>query len=54
MTIVQLLIVGGIGGMIYKLDEIEANQRAQMARQEMTDRRLDRLEARTYRGAETP
>jgi hypothetical protein len=51
MTIVQMLIVAGIGGVIYELEELKSTMAASMARQEMDERRIDRIESRVYRGS---
>jgi hypothetical protein len=51
MTIVQLLIVAGIGGVIYELEELKSTMAASLARQEMDERRLDRIESHLWRGS---
>jgi hypothetical protein len=50
MTIVQLLIVAGIGGVIVELEGLKSAMAASMARQEMDEKRLDRIESHLWRG----
>lgn len=51
MTIVQMLIVAGIGGVIFELEELKSTMAASLARQEMDERRLDRIESHLWRGS---
>lgn len=50
LTIVGGLIVLGIGAVIYQLADMKADLRASLTRQELDEQRLDRVEARVYRG----
>jgi hypothetical protein len=50
LGIVGGLIVLGIGAVIYQLADMKADLRASLTRQEMDEKRLDRVEARVYRG----
>lgn len=50
LGIVGMLIVAGIGAVIYQLADMKADLRASLTRQEMDEKRLDRVEARVYRG----
>ncbi len=54
MNILGGLIVVGIGAVIYQLEELKSQMSASLARQEMDEKRLDRVEQRLYRGAESP
>jgi hypothetical protein len=51
MNILGGLIVVGIGAVIYQLEDLKSSMAASLARQEMDDRRIDRLEQRVYRGS---
>lgn len=51
MNILGGLIVVGIGAVIYQLEDLKSQMSAALARQEMEEHRLDRVEARVYRGA---
>jgi hypothetical protein len=54
LNILGGLIVVGIGAVIYQLEELKSQMSASLARQEMDEKRLDRVEQRVYRGAESP
>jgi hypothetical protein len=51
LTIVGSLIALGIGAVAFELADLKADMRASLARQEMEEKRIDRLEQRVYRGA---
>ncbi len=50
LGIVGLLVVAGIGAVVYQLSDMKADLRASLTRQEMDEKRLDRVEAKLYRG----
>jgi hypothetical protein len=50
LGIVGTLIAMGIGAVAYQLSDLKADMRASLARQEMDEKRIDRLENHTYRG----
>ena len=51
LGIVGLLVVAGIGAVVYQLSDMKADLKASLTRQEMDEKRLDRVEAKLYRGA---
>lgn len=51
LTIVGSLIAAGIGAVVYELADLKATMSASLARQEMDEQRLNRLEQHVYRGA---
>lgn len=50
MNILGGLIVIGIGAVIYQLEDLKSSMAASLARQEMDERRIDRIEQHLYRG----
>lgn len=52
LGIVGLLAVSGIGAVVYQLADMKADLRASLTRQEMDEKRLDKIEAKVYRGAQ--
>lgn len=51
LTVVGSLIVAGIGAVVYELADLKSTMAASLARQEMDEKRLDRVESRVFRGA---
>lgn len=51
LGIVGLLIVAGISAIVFELSDMKADLRASLTRQEMDEKRIDRMEAKVYRGA---
>jgi len=52
LTIVGLLIVSGIGGVIYQLSDLKGDMRAFLKGQELDEKRIDNLEKHVYRGTD--